>query len=79
MVGCEVLNQTFSAIDVMPGVAATLEKLGAFAKGGVGMPGSTAWRLAAGGVAGLGAGVWRGADGKERKRCTKAQLRGKRH
>ena len=46
MLGCEVLNQTFSAMDVMPGVAATLEKLGAFAKGGVGMPGSTAWQSA---------------------------------
>jgi hypothetical protein len=33
-------------MDVMPGVAATLEKLGAFAKGGAGMPGSTAWQLA---------------------------------
>ena len=46
MLGCEVLNQTLSAMDVMPGVAATLEKLGALAKGGVGMPGSTAWQLA---------------------------------
>jgi hypothetical protein len=46
MFGWLVLNQTLSAMEVMPGVAATEVKLGAAASGMPGTPGSTEWQPA---------------------------------